>query len=447
MSFYDKIEGPIMTIGEKINNIRFFSILRDSFMLAFPLTIFGSIMLIIANFPFMESMIGADALATLQAMLGPASLATMNVMSVWVAIGIGYYYSKSEDCDPIFGAAIALCAFFVVTPWVSGAVSAVDSNGNLGKVVLDSATVITTDRLGAKGMFVAMFGSFLSSYLYCFFTKKNWTIKMPEQVPPAVAKSFAALIPAFLTLCVFLLINIVFTFTPWGNVHDFIYKMIQAPLMGLGDSLGATVIAIFFVQLLWWFGLHGQILVNSVLDPIWNALMLENQAAFAAHQTLPHIVTKPFMETFTVGLGGSGATLIVVIMLAFFMKSKQMSEVGKLALPAGIFNVNEPVIFGLPIVLNPTIMIPWIIAPMLSVAIAYLSMAWGLVPYTTGVSVPWTVPVLLSGFLATNSWQGSILQLVQMAVVGVIWFPFLKAMDKQNVKLEQQDAVAEAQEA
>lgn len=447
MSFYDKIEGPIMTIGEKINNIRFFSILRDSFMLAFPLTIFGSIMLIIANFPFMESMIGADALATLQAMLGPASLATMNVMSVWVAIGIGYYYSKSEDCDPIFGAAIALCAFFVVTPWVSGAVSAVDSNGNLGKVVLDSATVITTDRLGAKGMFVAMFGSFLSSYLYCFFTKKNWTIKMPEQVPPAVAKSFAALIPAFLTLCVFLLINIVFTFTPWGNVHDFIYKMIQAPLMGLGDSLGATVIAIFFVQLLWWFGLHGQILVNSVLDPIWNALMLENQAAFAAHQTLPHIVTKPFMETFTVGLGGSGATLIVVIMLAFFMKSKQMSEVGKLALPAGIFNVNEPVIFGLPIVLNPTIMIPWIIAPMLSVTIAYLSMAWGLVPYTTGVSVPWTVPVLLSGFLATNSVQGSILQLVQMAVVGVIWFPFLKAMDKQNVKLEQQDAVAEAQEA
>ena len=448
MSFYDKIEGPIMTLGEKINNISFFSILRDSFMLAFPLTIFGSIMLIISNFPYLGNLIGADALATLQTMLTPASLATMNVMSIPVCLGIGYYYSKSKDCDPIFGAAIALTAFLIVTPWVSGAVVAVDSDGALtGTTLLKSATVMTTDRLGAKGMFVAMFGSFLAAYLYCFFTQKHWTIKMPDQVPPAVANSFAALIPAFLTLCVFLLISIVFTFTPWGNVHDFIYTIIQAPLMGLGESLWATIIAIFFVQLLWFFGLHGQIIVNSVLDPIWNALMLENQNAFLNHQTLPHIVTKPFMETFTVGLGGSGATLIVVIMLAFFMKSKLLKDVGRLALTAGIFNVNEPVIFGLPIVLNPTIAIPWIVAPMLSVTIAYLAMAWGLVPYTAGVSVPWTVPVFLSGFLATNSWKGALLQLVQIGVVGVVWFPFLKALDKQNCAEEAEAAAEEAAEA
>ena len=153
------------------------------------------------------------------------------------------------------------------------------------------------------------------------------------------------------------------------------------------------------------------------------------------------------METFTVGLGGSGATLIVVIMLAFFMKSKLLKDVGRLALPAGIFNVNEPVIFGLPIVLNPTIAIPWIVAPMLSVTIAYLAMAWGLVPYTTGVSVPWTVPVFLSGFLATNSWKGALLQLVQIGVVGVVWFPFLKALDKQNCAEEAEAAAEEAAEA
>lgn len=433
MSFYDKIEGPIMTLGEKVNNISFLRILRDSFMLAFPLTIFGSIMLIIANFPALPLWMSADALSAFQAALGPASTATMNVMSVFVAMGIGYYYSKEHDVDPIFGAAIALCAYFVVTPWVSGAVVTLTEAGKLDSTILESATIITTDRLGAKGMFVAMFGSFLSSYLYVFFTKKNWTIKMPETVPPAVAKSFAALIPAFLTLCVFLLISIIFSFTPWGNVHDFVYKIIQAPLMGLGDSLWATIIAIFFVQLLWFFGLHGQIIVNSVLDPIWNSLMLDNYAAFSAHQTLPHIVTKPFMETFTVGLGGSGATLIVVIMMAFWMKSRQMKEVGRLALPAGIFNVNEPVIFGLPIVLNPSIAIPWILAPMVSVTIAYLAMASGMVPLTTGVSVPWTTPICISGFLATNSWQGAVLQLVQVAAVGAIWFPFLKALDRRNV--------------
>lgn len=439
MSFFDKIEGPIMTIGEKINNIKIFSILRDSFMLAFPLTIFGSIILIIANFPFLSDMIGEANVATLQTMLGPASTATMSIISVFVCVGIGYYYSKSEDCDPVFGAAIALAAYFIVTPFVSGTLVTLTESGSIDQTLLEGVTVLTTDRMGAKGMFVAMFGSFLAAFLYCYFTKKNWTIKMPDQVPPAVAKSFAALIPACLTLAVFLLINILFTFTPWGNVHDFIYEVIQAPLQGLGDSLGATIIAIFFIQLLWWFGLHGQILINSVMDPIWNALMYENLDAFQAGQALPHIVTKPFMETFTVGLGGSGGTLIVVLLMAFVMRSKQLKEVGKLALPAGIFNVNEPCIFGMPIILNPTVIIPWILAPMLSVTVAYLAMASGIVPLTTGVSVPWTVPVLLSGFLATNSIMGSVLQLVQMAVIGVIWFPFLKALDKQNLAIEGDD--------
>lgn len=431
MSFFDKIEGPLMTLGDKINSIKVFSILRDAFMLAFPLTIFGSIMLIIANFPFFP----ADVQATLGAYLGPASTATMSIMSVFVALGIGYYYAKSEDVDAIFCAAACLVALLILTPWVSGAVVEM-VDGKVGDTLIESATVITTDRLGAKSMFVAMLASFLTSWLFCWITKKNWTIKMPEQVPPAVAKSFSALIPACLTLTVILLIQILFSFTPWGNVNDFIYEIIQAPLTGLGDSLGATIIAIFMVQLLWFFGLHGQILVNSVMDPIWNALMFENLDQYSAGQPVSHIVCKPFMETFTVGLGGSGGTLIVVLMLAFWMKSRQLSDVGKLALAPGIFNVNEPVIFGLPIILNPMVAIPWILAPVVSVTIAYLAMASGLVPYCTGVSVPWTVPFGISGFLATNSFMGSLLQIVQMLVIGVIWFPFLRALDKQNLDLE-----------
>lgn len=173
------------------------------------------------------------------------------------------------------------------------------------------------------------------------------------------------------------------------------------------------------------------------MDPIWNTLTLENFNAFSAGQELTNVVTKQFMETFTVSLGGTGMTLVVVFSMLAFMKSKQLKEVGKLAAPAAIFNVNEPVIFGLPIVLNPMIVIPWVLAPMISTGVAYASMATGLVPMTTGVSVPWTVPVLLSGFLATNSIRGSILQLVQMAIVFVVWLPFLKALDKRNYQEEQ----------
>src|SRR5690606_36105222 len=146
------------------------------------------------------------------------------------------------------------------------------------------------------------------------------------------------------------------------NLHDFVYNVIQQPLTGLGSGLPATLIAVFFVQLLWFFGLHGQIIVNSVMDPIWNTLMLENQEAFKAGEELPHIVTKSFMEMYTVGMGGSGSTLIVVILMAFVMKSRQMKDVGRLALAPGIFNVNEPVIFGMPLVLNASIFIPWILA-------------------------------------------------------------------------------------
>ncbi|MTL83437.1 oligo-beta-mannoside permease IIC protein, partial [Turicibacter sanguinis] len=133
------------------------------------------------------------------------------------------------------------------------------------------------------------------------------------------------------------------------------------------------------------------------------------------------------------GLGGTGMTLIVLIMILAFMKSRQLREVGKLALPAGIFNVNEPTIFGLPIVLNPIIAIPWILAPIIATSVAYFAMSSGLVPSTTGVAVPWTTPVFISGMLATNSLRGGLLQIVQMLIVGVVWFPFLKALDKRNV--------------
>ncbi|CAI3397332.1 PTS cellobiose transporter subunit IIC [Enterococcus cecorum] len=214
-------------------------------------------------------------------------------------------------------------------------------------------------------------------------------------------------------------------------MHDIVYQVIQAPLTGLGSSLPATLIALFFVQFLWFFGLHGQIIVNSVMDPIWNTLMLENLEAYKAGKELPHIITKPFMEVFTVGLGGSGMTLAVVILMAFVLKKKQYQDVGRLALAPGIFNVNEPVIFGLPIVLTPTILIPWVIAPLIVTTLNYLVMAAGIVPAPTGVSVPWTVPIFFSGILATNSVLGGVLQIVDFLLVAIVWYPFLRVLDKQ----------------
>ncbi|MGL5578161.1 MAG: PTS sugar transporter subunit IIC, partial [Fusobacteriaceae bacterium] len=282
-----------------------------------------------------------------------------------------------------------------------------------------------------KGMFVGMFTGIFATEIYRRVIQKGWVIKMPEGVPPAVSKSFSALIPVFLTLTIFILMRIGFTMTPFGNIHDFIYTVVQKPLVALGSGLPTTLVAIFFIQTLWFFGLHGQIIVNSVLDPIWNTLSLENLEAFQKGVELPHIVTKQFIETFTVGIGGTGMTLGVVVCILMFAKSRQLKEVGKLSGPAGVFNVNEPMIFGLPIVMNPLILIPWIISPIVVVAFSYIVMRLGIVPPPTGVAVPWTVPIFFSGVLATNSVLGGVLQLVNLGIVSAIWFPFVKLLDKQ----------------
>lgn len=144
----------------------------------------------------------------------------------------------------------------------------------------------------------------------------------------------------------------------------------------------------FFIQFFWFFGLHGQIIANSVFDPIWNTLMMENLAAFKAGEAIPNVMSAPFIVCFTIGLGGSGGTLIVLLLMAILCKSKQMKNLSKLALPAGIFNVNEPFIFGLPIIFNPLTIIPWILGPMVAVTVAFVSMQIGIVPCATGVSVP-----------------------------------------------------------
>lgn len=414
--FMDKLSEKIMPLANWLGDNRYLMVLRDSFMLAFPLTMFGSIIVVINNLPFFND----DTKGMLSNLLGNGQNATMSIMTVFVTFGIGYYLSQSYDVEGIFGGAVAFSSFLILTPFFMST----ESGGTV-------SGVLSLDRLGAKGMFLGMIAAFVAAEIYCRVTKRGWQIRMPDGVPPAVTKSFAAMIPAILTLTVFLVINAVMVGAFNANLHDVIYDVIQKPLTGLGSSLPATLVSIFFIQFLWFFGLHGQIIVNSVMDPIWNTLMLDNLEAYKAGESLPHIVTKPFMETFTVGLGGSGMTLAVVIILAFLMKKKQYTDIGRLALGPGIFNVNEPVIFGLPIVLNATILIPWVLAPIVVTTLNYLVMAAGIVPAPTGVSVPWTVPIIASGVLATNSWLGGLLQVIDFLIVGMIWLPFLRALDKQ----------------
>ncbi|MFB6468393.1 PTS cellobiose transporter subunit IIC [Cytobacillus sp. Hz8] len=423
--FMQVLENILLPLADKLNNNRYLTALRDGFMVALPLIIFGSIFVVIANFPFLDHIISKDAYTAYQNALGPASAATLSIMGLFVIIGIGYKLTEHYGGEAIYGAVVALAGFLILTPQV-----------------LDKVTgVIPTFTLGAQGMFLGIITAFVAAELYRFFVNKNWTIKMPNGVPGAVSRSFSALIPITLTLTVFLVVRILFSYTSFDTVQNFIYTIIQEPLTKLGSGLPATIVAVLLIQVFWFFGLHGQIIVNSVFDPIWYALNDENLKAFQAGTELPNIITKQFVDSFLVGMGGTGMTLGVVFLIFLIGRSRQIKELGKLGGPAGIFNVNEPIIFGLPIVMNPLILIPWLLAPVVVTIITYVAMSTGLVPPPAGIIVPWTTPVIINGFLATgNHWQGGALQLVNLLVVMAIWWPFLKILDKNYYETEKKGA-------
>lgn len=422
--FNKVLEKFIMPLSVAISNNKYLLALRDAFMLAFPITMFASIILIIQNIP---SAFGFDKFfpkaytSFMNNLLGVVPNATMNIMAVFVTFGIAYYLAKETSDQPIFAGVVSLSAFILLIPFY---------------VTEDGGAYIPISKLGAQGMFVAIAVGIIVGKLYSKLEEAKITIKMPEQVPPAIAKSFEAIIPAFIVLLLFAIIRYILTLTSYGNVFDLVYKGLQAPLESLGSSLPSTLIAIFMAQIFWWFGVHGQILVNSVMDPIWNSLALQNYAAFTAGEPVSHIISASFMGIFPI-IGGNGMTLGVIILAIFIARSTRLKQLSRMILPSSIFNISEPITFGLPVVLNPVIIIPWVIGPMIAVTIDYFVIKMGLVPAPIGISVPWTTPVFLGGWLATNSIRGGILQVFNVVLVALIWAPFLRILDKQFLKEEQ----------
>ena len=271
--------------------------------------------------------------------------------------------------------------------------------------------------------------------IFAWAVKKKLVIKLPDGVPPAVMDSFAALIPAALAMIFFFIINIIISHTSYEYLHNLIYEVLQAPLVGLGKFALFEVIYQFLSTLFWFFGINGPAVTNTIFSPIHKALTLENYEAAQAGLEMTNIFTAGFSDFFC-NFGGGGSTLGLVIMMAFFAKSERMKVLGRLSLPAGIFGINEPIIFGLPIVLNPIMIIPFILSPIVNTVIAYLATISGFIPVTSGIQLPWTTPIGFSGYLITGSFKAVILQLGLLALNMAIYYPFMKLLDKQYLEDE-----------
>lgn len=428
MSMLEKI---LMPLAEKIGKNKYLISIRDGFLISSPLLIVGSFFLLIANFPipgwseFWANILGQGW----ESHFSRPVAATFDVMAILAVIGIAYAFAKQLKVDALAGAAIALVAFFILTPFQKEFIPA-------GSDVAEIVTgVIPLGWMGSKGLFVGMLVSFMSVGIFAWVFKKGWVIKLPEGVPPTVEKSFAALIPSAVVMTIFFVIAWIFTLTPAGSVHDVVFKFLQLPLQQVGGSLSAMVIAYIFLHLFWFFGINGGSVVGAVYNPILKALSAENLEAFQAGTELPNIVNGQFQDLFAT-FGGAGSTLSLLIAMLFMCKSERIKSLGKLAFLPGVFGINEPIVFGLPIMLNPMLLIPFMLVPTLNIIITYFCMSSGLVPLTNGVQIPWTTPIIVSGFLATG-WRGAVLQALLFVMGIVIYIPFIKMVDKQYLKEEE----------
>lgn len=421
----DKLESIFMPLAEKIGKNKYLISIRDGFLLTTPLLIIGSFFLLIANFPinnwteFWARFFGENWTAY---MAKPTS-ATFDIMAILAVVGIAYSFSRELNVDKLSGAAVAVVSWFILMPY---------------KVTDGSVTLngIPLDWVGSKGIFIGIITAFVSVHIYAWVIKKGWIIKMPKGVPPAVTQSFAALVPSAVVLGVFFLANSLIAITPYDNAFNFIFKFLQQPLLVLGNTLGAVLVAMGFQHFFWFFGINGGSIVGSIMQPILTPLSMENLSAFQAGTALPNVINQQFYDLFTT-FGGAGSTLSMLIAMIIVCRSQRIKNLSKISIVPTLFGINEPVIFGLPVVLNPTILIPFLLTPLINILISYFSMVSGLVPFTSGVSMPWTTPVIISGFLTTG-WRGALLQLI-LVILGVfIYMPFVKMMDKQYKKEELQ---------
>lgn len=426
------LEKVLMPVADKLGRNKILVAIRDGFLITTPLLIVGSIFLLIANFPipgwedFWNNILGPNW----SSWFTNVSRATFNMIALLTCVGTGYAYARELKGDAIQGAGVALVSFFILMP------TRIPFEGVNGP---ETVSGLAFEYVGSNGIFLALLISLVSVRVFNWVYKKGWTIKMPDGVPPAVAASFAALIPSAVVITIFFLVRIGFEFTSFETAHNFIYKVLQTPLQGAGNTLFAQIIYSLACTVFWFFGINGPAVANTVFAPITKILTIENLEAFQAGLPLPNIFTDPFSNFFT-GFGGGGSTLSLVIVMVLFCKSQRIKQLGRLSLVPGFFGINEPIIFGLPIVLNPVLIVPFVGVPVVNLVLSTIATNMGIIPYTTGVSLPWTTPIGFSGYLSTGSVMAGVWQIGLLLLGCIIYYPFIKMLDKQYLKDEEKSA-------
>ncbi|WP_194208464.1 PTS N,N'-diacetylchitobiose transporter subunit IIC [Superficieibacter sp. 1612_C1] len=437
----DSLERVLLPFAVKLGKQVHVNAIKNGFIRLMPLTLAGAMFVLINNvflsfgegsfFFSLGVRLDASTIQTLEGFKvigGSVYNGTLGIMSLMTPFFIGMALAEERKVDPLAAGLLSIASFMTVTPFSVGEAYAVGANWLGGQNIISGIII---------GLVVAE--------IFTFIVRHNWVIKLPDSVPASVSRSFSALIPGFIIL-------LIMGFIAWGltligsNFHQIIMDSVSKPLASMGNVVGWAYVV--FNALLWFFGVHGGLALTALNSGILGPWGMENMAtytqfgsvdaAIAAGKTF-HFWTGPMLESY-IFLGGTGATLGLIIAIFIASRRADHRQVAKLALPSGLFNINEPILFGMPIIMNPLMMIPFVLIQPILAGITLAAYSLGLIPPSTNFA-PWTMPPGLGAFFNSNGSIGAlILALFNLGVATMFYLPFVIISNKAQTVIEEEES-------
>lgn len=424
--FIEWLEEKFVPVAQKIGSQRHLVAVRDGFIALMPLVIAGSLAVLLNNVIFAPWSLLADWFNSgdtalweffgkyFQPVMGNIWWGTFAILALVLTFTIGYSLGKSYDVNPLSTAVVTLAGYVALTPQgVEG------TWGNIGWQYTNFGALLP-----------AVIIALVVAQVFTMLMRANITIKLPDNVPPAVGKAFAAIIPGVIAITIGGFVPVFFGFFGDVTVFEFFWK-ITDPLLEAGQNVFFAMFYVLLIGFFWFFGLHGGNMMGAVTSAVYLPSLGENQLAAEAGEALPHVFTPAFFDSF-VHLGGAGASLALLVVIFIASKRKDYREVSKIAVGGSIFQINEPVMYGLPVVLNPILLIPFLIIPVILTFNAWFFTAVIPLAGRTYVAIPWVTPPVLGAFLSTGgSFGAALVALMNFAIACVIYYPFVLLSNKE----------------
>ncbi|MEQ7196490.1 PTS sugar transporter subunit IIC [Enterococcus avium] len=430
--FMGKLTEVLGNFATKVNSFRYIMVIKNAFASLIPVIITGAFGTLFSAMVFdnengLARIKALSFLAELKPISSAVSYVTLSFLTIYAVFLIGIELARLNNVKGIFPGIVAVMSYLSVNPFVYEYV-------NADNITVIAENVLAKQYTDTKGLFLGMLVAIASIELYCWLGRQErLKLKMPDTVPTNVSESFSALFPTILTVAIIATAGFVIKAVTGMYAYDIIYNIVQRPLEGIVQGLPGILLLMFIAQVFWVIGIHGNQMVKPVREPLLLAAIAVNTEAFEAGKEIPNIITMPFWDMY-MSMGGSGVTIGLLIAILLVSKRDDMREITKLSLAPGIFNINEPVIFGMPIMLNPILAIPFIATPLITGTIGYIATSLGFAAKAV-VMVPWPMPPIVNAYLATAGDIGAVVtQIICIIVSILIYLPFVKVSNKAAIK-------------